>query len=311
MVFGVYTHNDVWWYSCAFTPSIRMSRKLYLGCFVQFSPISQHCSRPKADAAQQLSNLFLGDIIFADWDGPTGHHPDGRVDHVMIVTGKDTDGNLYISQHTNARLDRPMAQVLLEETEAQFYGFKVLRLNTPINSTLTGLVGALGCLLAALIITSAAGCDRGFRTFANNKLSPKDQQLAAEMKGPIKTYLEQNVGEIGFEGKTFCAHKVLGIDQSGDQIDAYIYAMCQEYYLKGQDLTKGTGLALPVALLVQRNGTQYRVVSHETPGDGARFSADVERIFPRNIHQQIFSAPMNSRGMEDAIETEAKQYFHK
>ena len=185
-----------------------------------------------------------------------------------------------------------------------------LRLKIPINSTLTSSVRALGVLLAVLIVTSAGGCDRGFRIFANDQLTPKEQELAAELKGPTNTYLEQKLGEKGFGGKTFCAHKVFGIDQSGDQIHTYIYAVCQEYYLKGQDLTKGTGLALPAALFVQKNGAQYRVVSHETPGDGARFSADVERLFPPNIRKQIYSAPLNNASIRSEVENQAKQYFH-
>ena len=185
------------------------------------------------------------------------------------------------------------------------------KLKTPIKSALTGLMSASGVLMVAVIISAAAGCDRGFRAFANDELSPKDQALAAELKDPINAYLQQKLGETGFGGRQFCAHKVFAIDQSGDQIHAYIYLVCQEYYLKGQDLTKGTGLALPAALLVQKDGTQYRIVSHETPHDGAAFSADVERIFPPNIRKQIYSAPQNNASILSEVENQAKQSFHK
>lgn len=166
---------------------------------------------------------------------------------------------------------------------------------------------SLGLAVFLVALITAAGCE----IFANDQLSPKQEQLAAQMKGTIKTYLEQNISEIGFGGKAFCAYRMLGIDQSGEQIHAYIYALCQEYYLKGQDLTKGTGLAMPVALRVQKDGAQYRVVSHETPHDGSRFSVDVERIFPRNLHKRIFAEPQNTQAIQGEIENDAGQYFHE
>jgi len=125
MVTGYYTNQDVWWYACALPGGYVCNASYTWGAAYNFRQFLNTSPGNRTVAAQQLSNLFTGDIIFADWDGPSGHHPDGRVDHVMFVTGKDTDGNLYISQHTNDRLDRPMAQVILQETEAQFYGFKV------------------------------------------------------------------------------------------------------------------------------------------------------------------------------------------
>jgi hypothetical protein len=168
----------------------------------------------------------------------------------------------------------------------------------------------LRILFAVLVVTAASSCG-GYSIFGDDQLSSKHRQLAAEMKGTIKTYLEQHISETGFGGKPFCEYDVLGIEQNGEQFHTYIYAICQEYYLKGQDLTKGTGLALPIALLMQKDGTQYRVLSHESTRDGAEFSVDVERIFPRNLHKRIFAEPQNNRAILDEIETEAKQYFQK
>lgn len=126
MVYGVYTHNDVWWYTCALPggyvchASYTWGAAFNLHEFLGTGPGLQ-----RASGAQAYTGAWLGDIIFADWDGPTGHHPDGRIDHVMIVTGIDTQGNQYISQHTNDRLDRPMADIRMEQSEANFYGYNI------------------------------------------------------------------------------------------------------------------------------------------------------------------------------------------
>lgn len=51
------------------------------------------------------AGLGKGDLLFADWEGPSGlGKPDGEVDHTMVVTGFAADnGEPLISQKTNNR----------------------------------------------------------------------------------------------------------------------------------------------------------------------------------------------------------------
>jgi hypothetical protein len=125
MVLGYYTHNDVWWYSCALPGGLVCHASYTWGAAYNFHEFLGTSPGQRTNYVSYFGDVDQGDIIFADWDAPDGHHPDGRIDHVMFVTGKDTEGNLYISQHTNDRLDRPMAQVILQEPAANFYGFKI------------------------------------------------------------------------------------------------------------------------------------------------------------------------------------------
>lgn len=56
-----------------------------------------------------LDNIWnggIGDLLFTDWD-PNGK-ADGTVDHVMMVTHRDSKGMVYISQHTSSRIDIPL-----------------------------------------------------------------------------------------------------------------------------------------------------------------------------------------------------------
>ena len=58
-----------------------------------------------------LTNIYdtnKGDLLFADWD-PKGK-PDGKIDHVMMVTGKDSKGMIYISQHSPHRQNIPITE---------------------------------------------------------------------------------------------------------------------------------------------------------------------------------------------------------
>jgi hypothetical protein len=56
-----------------------------------------------------LGNIWngnIGDLLFVDWD-PNGK-ADGTIDHVMMVTGRDSGGMVYISQHSPARNNIPL-----------------------------------------------------------------------------------------------------------------------------------------------------------------------------------------------------------
>jgi len=123
MVTGFYRNTNVWWFSCLVGNHICNSSYTWGAAwnFHEFLGISH-----RADTLSGWQDTIEGDLIFADWDTVGGGHlPDGRVDHVMIVTGKDTQGNTYISQHTNDRLNWPMTATLQLEPNARFYGYRM------------------------------------------------------------------------------------------------------------------------------------------------------------------------------------------
>ena len=110
---------DSWYYSCLslFRPITTYS----WGAAYNFNVFALRAGR--VEGIQYYEDLNPGDIIFADWDSLDGtHQPDGRVDHIMIVTGKDTDGNVYVSYHTNDHKDRSMTDIRIAEPNANFYG---------------------------------------------------------------------------------------------------------------------------------------------------------------------------------------------
>jgi hypothetical protein len=125
MVYGLYTHNDVWWYTCSLPGGYACHASYTWGAAYNFHAFLNTGPGHRTDYVQYYGDVWPGDLIFADWDRPGQHLPDGRIDHVMFVTGRDTEGNLFISQHTTDRLDRPFAEVILSETSAQFFGHRV------------------------------------------------------------------------------------------------------------------------------------------------------------------------------------------
>jgi len=145
---------------------------------------------------------------------------------------------------------------------------------------------------------------------ASEQLTPAQQQLAADLTDVTKTYLVAHVGMASFGGKAFCAYKVLNIEQRNEELTEYVYTVCMEYYLKSGTLEQGTGLGLPVALVLRREGPGYVVVSHQSAGDGGYVRA-VERIFPKKTHEEILGAGSTYTSWKVEVEDEAKKYFGK
>ncbi len=73
----------------------------------------------RATLAPQTSDLRVGDVLQIDWTG------DGSVDHATIVTKKDSNNRLYLTYHSNNRLDKPLSDIVAQYPKAKYYGWKL------------------------------------------------------------------------------------------------------------------------------------------------------------------------------------------
>ncbi|HEX8706817.1 MAG TPA: amidase domain-containing protein [Pyrinomonadaceae bacterium] len=113
-----------WYYSCISSFGQPVASYSWGGAY-NFNVFILNAGR--VDGVPYYTDLQPGDIIACDWDTLNGpHQPDGRIDHWVIITGKDTDGNVYVSYHSNNRLNKPMTQLrLVDEPGANFYGDRI------------------------------------------------------------------------------------------------------------------------------------------------------------------------------------------
>jgi hypothetical protein len=131
----------------------------------------------------------------------------------------------------------------------------------------------------------------------------------------VITYLEKNILKPSFGGVIYCNYEFLG-EQHNSGIHYYVWALCQEYYLKGGRISEGSGVSLPAALTLRRENDTYKVINHEIPEDGSFYRGSIERIFPKNIRQnKMFSNDVNYhnqhiRILEDKIKKKAEFYFN-
>ncbi len=161
------------------------------------------------------------------------------------------------------------------------------------------------CWIILLVVVAAViGCRS-----SQPELTDEQKQLADVLKDVTKKYLVANIGIVGFGGKVFCAHKVLDVEVSGEMVNEYVWALCQEYLPRNGKVQQGTGTGMPVALLIKRQGSTYQVVSHRNPGEGSLYASDVERIFPKKIHEAILYSIHVDNFWQAEVEREAREHY--
>jgi hypothetical protein len=122
MITGWYQSNSVWWYnfSAWFSPYHSYA---WGGAHNFYTFLA---SRPRGTLAQNTNQLQIGDILQADWDSTNGRHvPDGYIDHTMVVTGKSSNGEIFLTYHSNNVRDRSMTDLRRAEPRANFYGWRL------------------------------------------------------------------------------------------------------------------------------------------------------------------------------------------
>jgi len=73
----------------------------------------------RATAISKPTDLRVGDVLEIDWTG------DGSIDHAAIVTKKDSNNKLYLTYHSNNRLDKPLTDIQASYPKAKYYGWKL------------------------------------------------------------------------------------------------------------------------------------------------------------------------------------------
>lgn len=108
---GERTANDTWYYgSFTWTTSYSWAGAHNFNLFFAQSG--------RGWSAQYFSDLLTGDLLQADF-GPS---PDGNISHTMIVTKKDSYGNIYLTYHSNNTRDRLLSDIQAGNPGTAWYG---------------------------------------------------------------------------------------------------------------------------------------------------------------------------------------------
>lgn len=138
-------------------------------------------------------------------------------------------------------------------------------------------------LVFVAMVALMVGCQN--TPTANN---PQENQIDPPLQGEeIKTYLANQLGEVAFGGKVFCAYEVLATEQKEKETALYLWVLCQEFYQDDQQLKLGTGMSLPVAVFLEHKEDHWQISEHKIPQDGLAYGEDIKTIFPESIWPKI------------------------
>ena len=108
---GERTANDTWYYgSFTWTTSYSWAGAHNFNLFFAQSG--------RGWSAQYFADMLVGDLLQADF-GPS---PDGNISHTMLVTKKDSYGNLYLTYHSNNTRDRLLSDMQAGNPGTAWYG---------------------------------------------------------------------------------------------------------------------------------------------------------------------------------------------
>jgi len=135
-------------------------------------------------------------------------------------------------------------------------------------------------VLFILVIFILAGCQKS----ALAKTEAEDILNIVEMQN----YLAKEIGETSFGGVAFCAYDVLQAERDAQNINIYLWVVCQEYYQNDQGLERGTGVSLPVAVYLGNENETYSILDHRaSEGFGEELAQEYKDIFPRSVRKKM------------------------
>jgi len=145
----------------------------------------------------------------------------------------------------------------------------------------------------------------------------KNQSIKSDLTQPrlekkINNYLEENIVNSSSGGKIFCSHKFLGAEEKIYKIHAYLWIICQKYYLTENSIKKGSGISEPIALILKNNDQNYIIIGDKQPIDVGWGYSSIKKIFPFMCRKKISSIHSgHSKVVPDLIsEIEEKARMH-
>ena len=131
-----------------------------------------------------------------------------------------------------------------------------------------------------------------------------------EIQKQVFYTMSQEVLKPQFGGKVFCASKLYGfnIDPEDLILNVYLWGYCEEYYIKGETITLGTGISQAMKLTFKTDGNRLMFDSIVTPKDGYDYENSINIIFPEEHVKQALEGP-DTKQMIPSPKTQADNYY--
>lgn len=135
-------------------------------------------------------------------------------------------------------------------------------------------------------------------------VTDKDVQQAVFYALPDHIFKPQN------GGKVFCSEKIYGYnaDSVNMKINTYLFANCEEYYIKNNVPTLGFTLSVPVEVVFSTTKQSLTYDSIKIPEGGSNFQGSLKTFFPDKYFQKAQEV-IDINSLVPSPKTQADNYY--
>ena len=131
-----------------------------------------------------------------------------------------------------------------------------------------------------------------------------------EIQDVLLQTLPDNALEAKFGGKVFCSDYLYGFDTDKEQktVSVYLYAYCEEYYFKGDDILLGGGISSPLKVVYSVSDSNLVFESLYKPEEGSNYQKSISDIFPEVFVSDILKG-IDVNTLVPSPKIQADNYF--
>ena len=113
-----------------------------------------------------------------------------------------------------------------------------------------------------------------------------------------------------YGGKIFCSEKIYGYDINSvnKNLNVFVYANCEEYYLKNDKPTLGKIRSTPLKIIFIADKNKIDFDSIKLPDESNRLEEELKNIFPDKYYQEAI-IPLDIDLLVPSPKTQAENYY--
>jgi|GEM_PF-1885546 len=162
------------------------------------------------------------------------------------------------------------------------------------------------CIFLIIITLNLTNC-----SIIQSSKSTKSVKEKIIPKHTLDKIIKENIEPIciptSFGGKSFCTYKIIDLEKKGNAIRIYVWLLCEEFYVKNNKLTMGTGAEFPSIIIIAKENNNYKFINcsiSRIPSE-----EDSLEIFPKSIRKKaIQESRLNDTLLKEPLK-DAKIYF--
>lgn len=129
----------------------------------------------------------------------------------------------------------------------------------------------------------------------------------------IKQYLDGiNESKKNNEKWFYAIKKYLIHEIDDNNIIVYAWVLEESYYKENDVAINESGASIPYKFTLNKTDNEYKVINHEMPSDGGKYSEDMKRIFPKDVLEKIDKIYIDGTmdELKDDIDRQVSKYFN-